>query len=68
MEEKELQELEAYRKMQKAVKQEYENIVSKMEELKAEGRTKSATYRQLMGQKLTYTNMMDLYKLYDLEK
>ncbi len=68
MEEKELQELEAYRKMQKAVKQEYENIVSKMEELKAEGRTKSATYRQLMGRKLTYTNMMDLYKLYDLEK
>lgn len=68
MEEKELQELEAYRKMQKAVKQEYENIVSKMEELKAEGRTKSATYRQLMGRKLTYTNMLDLYKLYDLEK
>ena len=68
MEKQELQELEAYRKMHQAVKKEYESIVAKMEALKAQDTTKSATYRQLMGRKLTYTNMLDLYRLYDLEE
>ena len=54
--------------MHQAVKKEYESIVAKMEALKAQDRTKSATYRQLMGRKLTYTNMLDLYRLYDLEE
>lgn len=60
-------ELEAYRKMHRGVKQEYDSIVRQMEKQKEAGRTKSATYRQLMGRKLTYGNMLDLYKLYDLE-
>ena len=60
-------ELEAYRKMHRGVRQEYESIVRQMEKQKEAGRTKSATYRQLMGRKLTYGTMLDLYKLYDLE-
>ena len=60
-------ELEAYRKMHRGVKQEYDSIVRQMEKQKEAGRTKSATYRQLMGRKLTYGTMLDLYKLYDLE-
>ncbi len=61
-------ELEAYRKMHRGVKQEYDSIVRQMEKQKEAGRTKSATYRQLMGRKLTYSTMLDLYKLYDLEE
>lgn len=61
-------ELEAYRKMHRGVKQEYDSIVRQMEKQKEAGRAKSATYRQLMGRKLTYGNMLDLYKLYDLEE
>ena len=61
-------ELEAYRKMHRGVKQEYDSIVRQMEKQKEAGRTKSATYRQLMGRKLTYGTMLDLYKLYDLEE
>lgn len=38
----------------------------KMEKLKAEGKVNSATYRQLMGRKLRYTDMLSMYKVYDL--
>ena len=60
-------ELEAYRKMHRGVQQEYDSIVRQMEKQKEAGRAKSATYRQLMGRKLTYGTMLDLYKLYELE-
>ena len=36
-----------------------------MEELKAKGREKSATYRQYMGNRLLYGRMLDLYKQYE---
>ena len=39
-----------------------------MKELKAEGKEKSATYRQLMGNKLQYQNMISLYQIYGLLK
>ena len=37
-----------------------------MKQLKGEGKEKTATYRQLMGNKLQYQNILSLYKLYDL--
>lgn len=63
-----LAELASYQKMQQAVEKEFQSIVDQMEKLKGEGRTRSATYRQLMGRKLTYGNMLDLYRLYDLKE
>ena len=48
------------------VQQRYVDTVAKMEVLKAENKTKSATFRQLMGDKLTYQNMLTLYQLYGL--
>ena len=44
--------LEAFEKMLKAVRENYENADQKMKKLKAEGKEKSATYRQLMGNKM----------------
>lgn len=58
--------LEAFEKMLGAVQENYKTTADKMEILKAEGKVKSATYRQLMGNKLMYQNMLNLYKLYGL--
>ena len=60
--------LEAFEIMLKAVQENYENTDVKMKELKAEGKEKSATYRQLMGNKLQYQNMISLYQIYGLLK
>lgn len=64
MEEK--KRLEAFEKMLKAVQKEYEDILVKMENLKAKGRVKSATYQQLMGRKMMYQNILSMYELYGL--
>ena len=58
--------LEAFEKMLNEVQKNYETAENKMKQLKAEGKEKSATYRQLMGNKLQYQNMLALYKLHGL--
>ena len=58
--------LKAFEAMLKFVQDNYEDTVIKMEKLKSEGKTKTATYGQLMGNKLTYQNMIAIFKLYDL--
>ena len=60
------QRLEAFEKMLAAIEENYIGIVNKMEALKAQGREKSATYRQLMGNKLMYKDILSLYELYGL--
>ena len=60
--------LAAFEKMLSAIEENYAGIVSKMEALKAQGREKSATYRQLMGNKLMYKDMLSLYELYGLRE
>lgn len=58
--------LEAFEAMLEAVEREYDAILSKMEQLKKDGRVKSVTYRQLMGRKAMYRDMLDLYEIYGL--
>ena len=55
--------LENFERMLQAVQREYADIEEKMERLKAEGKTKSATYRQYMGRKMMYQNMLVSYML-----
>ena len=57
---------ENFEKMLAFVQQKYADTVEKMESLKAADKTKSATFRQLMGDKLLYQNILTLYKLYGL--
>ena len=45
----EKERLEAFEKMLGAVQRQFEETSEKMERLKAQDKTKSATYRQLMG-------------------
>ena len=60
--------LAAFEKMLSAIEEKYAGIISKMEALKAQGREKSATYRQLMGNKLMYKDILSLYELYGLRE
>lgn len=58
--------LENFEKMLVAVQENYQDTANKMEHLKLEGKAKSATYRQLMGNKIMYQNMLSMYRLYGL--
>lgn len=60
--------LQQYQKMHRAVRERYMDTETKLEKMKEQGKTKTATYRQYMGNKMMYRNMLDLYKLYDLEE
>ena len=57
---------EQFEKMLQAVQEQYAATVEKMEDLKAQEKTKTATYRQLLGDKLTLQNILSLYKIYGL--
>ncbi|MDY4222391.1 MAG: hypothetical protein SOX71_07840 [Candidatus Faecousia sp.] len=52
--------------MLQAIQQEYHTTLEKMEKLKAEDKTKTATYRQLLGDKLMLQNILTRYIIYGL--
>ena len=58
--------LDAFEKMLLAVQNEYADVQVKMKKMKTESRTKSATYRQLMGRKMTLQSMLTMYEVYGL--
>lgn len=58
--------LEAFEKMLADVQHRYSAAEEKMKQLKSQGREKTATFRQLMGDKLQYQNMLTMYRLYGL--
>ena len=58
--------LEAFEKMLEAVKNNYETADNKMKRLKAEGKEKSATYRQFFGHRMFYKQMLEIYRKYNL--
>lgn len=62
----EQERLEAFEKMLAAVRQQYEAAEQKLQLLKAEGKEKTVTFRQLMGDKLMYRQMLSLYAVYGL--
>lgn len=58
--------LDRFEKMLMAVQENYNQTDGKMKQLKAEGKEKSATYRQFMSSKMQYQNMLSMYRLYGL--
>lgn len=60
------EELKAYRAMQAAVQAEYDSATDKMATLKAQGKEKTATYRQLFARKLQLSELLSWYKTYGL--
>lgn len=57
---------EKFEAMLRAVQREYDDIIQKMEKLKAQDKTKTATYRQLLGEKLMLQNILTRYQFYGL--
>lgn len=55
-----------FERMLTAVRDNYQATVDKMEQLKAEGKVKTVTFRQLLGDKMLYQAMLSLYKSYGL--
>ena len=58
--------LEAFEKMLADVQANYTELVSRLDRLKAEGRERSATFRQYLGNKMTCQYVLDLYREYGL--
>ena len=58
--------LQAFEAMLHDIQEQYEKEKKAMDELKARGREKTATYRQYMSNRFMYGRMLDLYKQYDL--
>ena len=61
-----MERIEAFEAMLKAALEQSEAERRKLEELKAQGREKSATYRQYLGNRLFYNQLFALYKQYGL--
>ena len=58
--------LAAFEKMLADIEKNYGDMQQKMDALKAQGKEKSATYRQFMGNKLVYRQLLSMYELYGL--
>ncbi len=63
-----MERIEAFEKMLADVQKQYEFEKAKMEELKASGKEKTATYRQYFGNKFMYNKILAMYKEYGLIK
>lgn len=58
--------LAAFEAMLEAVQRDYAATCEKMRSLREQGREKTATYRQLMGNRLQCQSTLTLYKVYGL--
>lgn len=58
--------LEAFEKMLNSILSQYDSTVEKMAKLKAEGKEKTVTYRQLFANKLQLQAMLSYYRTYGL--
>lgn len=61
-----MERLEAFEKMLSDITAQVSHEAAQMEKLKADGKEKSATYRQLFGNRLLYKHMLDTYRKYGL--
>ncbi|MCI6588111.1 MAG: hypothetical protein MSP08_07235 [Clostridiales bacterium] len=58
--------LEAFERMLADLQARLAATEERMQALRAQGKEKSVTFRQLMGEKLQLQAMLELYKMYDL--
>ncbi len=61
-----MERLEAFEAMMKMILEQSESEKIMMDELKMQGKEKSATYQQYLGNRLFYSRMIALYKEYGL--
>lgn len=61
------EKLKAYEAMRENVIDRFNTASDKMVRLKAEGKEKSVTYKQLMAEKLTMQKILSMYDIFDIE-
>lgn len=61
-----MERIEAFEKMLADIQAQAEQETAQMEKLKAEGKEKTATYRQYFGNRHFYKQMLDTYRKYGL--
>ena len=61
-----MERLESFEAMLKRVVEQFESEKVVLDELKAQGKEKSATYRQYMGNRLFLSRLIALYREYGL--
>ena len=61
-----MERLQAFEEMLKDILAQSEREKKVMDDLKAQGKEKTATYRQYMGNRLMYSRLLDLYRKYGL--
>ena len=62
------QRLAAYDRLYRELLAERDGVAAKMDALRAEGRTKTATYRQLLTDKLTLQNFIGRFAAYGIRE
>ena len=58
--------LQQFERMLAALQEQYRTTTQQLDRLKAQGKEKSATYRQLLGNKLMYHQFLTMYRVYGL--
>lgn len=58
--------LEAFLRMRDDIAAEYDETASRVDELRDAGKERTATFRQLLAQKMALSSMLDRYKRYGL--
>lgn len=61
-----MNKLDKYESMKDYILESLDETVIKLEELKKEGKDKTATYRQLTVRKLNLQNVISFYKMFDI--
>lgn len=61
-----MERIDRFEKMLSDIQNKYSVILEKMEKMKADGKNKTVTYRQLMADKMTLQNILITYKTYGL--
>lgn len=59
--------LARFEKMKAFIEEQHADTLEKLDALRASGKQKSATYTQLLGNKMNLENTLQLYKLFDIE-
>ena len=57
---------ERFERMLEGIQENYADTVRRMDALRAEGKTKTVTFRLLMSYKLMYQTMLSMYREYGL--
>ena len=61
-----MNKLDKYESMKDYILESLDETIIKLEELKKEGKDKTATYRQLTARKLNLQNVVSFYKMFDI--